>query len=103
MSSSHEVTRLLHEWANGGESALEALTPLVYAELRLCLAKMPYGSSDCYLSGKQIGSSASENMPELCRMIELQPSARPPRPSSVADFNQRLAPVAPDAGQPDPQ
>jgi RNA polymerase sigma-70 factor (ECF subfamily) len=34
MSSSHEVTRLLHEWASGGESALEALTPLVYAELR---------------------------------------------------------------------
>jgi RNA polymerase sigma factor (TIGR02999 family) len=34
MSSSHEVTRLLHEWASGGESALDALTPLVYAELR---------------------------------------------------------------------
>jgi RNA polymerase sigma factor (TIGR02999 family) len=34
MSSSHEVTRLLHEWARGDETALEALTPLVYAELR---------------------------------------------------------------------
>jgi RNA polymerase sigma factor (TIGR02999 family) len=34
MSSCHEVTRLLREWANGNESALEALTPLVYAELR---------------------------------------------------------------------
>ena len=34
MSSSHEVTRLLQEWARGGESALDALTPLVYAELR---------------------------------------------------------------------
>jgi RNA polymerase sigma factor (TIGR02999 family) len=34
MSSSHEVTRLLHEWARGDETALEALTPLVYLELR---------------------------------------------------------------------
>jgi RNA polymerase sigma factor (TIGR02999 family) len=34
MSSCHEVTRLLREWANGSQSALEALTPLVYAELR---------------------------------------------------------------------
>ena len=34
MSSSHEVSRLLQEWARGGESALDALTPLVYAELR---------------------------------------------------------------------
>jgi RNA polymerase sigma-70 factor (ECF subfamily) len=34
MSSSHEVTRLLREWTNGSQSALEALTPLVYAELR---------------------------------------------------------------------
>jgi RNA polymerase sigma-70 factor (ECF subfamily) len=34
MSSCHEVTRLLREWAKGSESALEALTPLVYAELR---------------------------------------------------------------------
>jgi hypothetical protein len=34
MSSSHEVTHLLRDWANGDQSALEALTPLVYAELR---------------------------------------------------------------------
>jgi RNA polymerase sigma-70 factor, ECF subfamily len=34
MASPHNVTRLLREWANGGQSALEALTPLVYAELR---------------------------------------------------------------------
>ena len=34
MSSSHEVSRLLQEWARGGESALDALTPLVYAKLR---------------------------------------------------------------------
>jgi RNA polymerase sigma-70 factor, ECF subfamily len=34
MSLSHEVTGLLHEWARGRASALEALTPLVYAELR---------------------------------------------------------------------
>lgn len=33
MSSSHEVTRLLHKWAEGNESALGALTPLVYVEL----------------------------------------------------------------------
>jgi RNA polymerase sigma factor (TIGR02999 family) len=34
MSSPQEVTRLLREWANGAESALDALTPIVYAELR---------------------------------------------------------------------
>lgn len=34
MSSSHEVTRLLNEWARGEESAVEELTPLVYGELR---------------------------------------------------------------------
>ena len=34
MSSCHEVTHLLREWANGDQTALEALTPLVYAELR---------------------------------------------------------------------
>jgi len=34
MPSSHEITRLLQEWANGGESALDRLTPLVYRELR---------------------------------------------------------------------
>jgi len=34
MAAPHEVTRLLREWADGSQSALEALTPLVYAELR---------------------------------------------------------------------
>ena len=34
MASPHEVTRLLKEWAKGDQPALEALTPLVYAELR---------------------------------------------------------------------
>ena len=34
MASQHELTQLLREWANGAQSALEALTPLVYAELR---------------------------------------------------------------------
>jgi RNA polymerase sigma-70 factor (ECF subfamily) len=34
MASPHDVTRLLKEWANGDQPALEALTPLVYAELR---------------------------------------------------------------------
>lgn len=32
--SSHEVTQLLRKWADGNQSALEALTPLVYTELR---------------------------------------------------------------------
>ena len=41
MSSCHEVTRLLREWAKGSESALEALTPLVYAELRRLGRKLP--------------------------------------------------------------
>src|SRR5258708_28172675 len=39
MASQHEVTRLLHEWANGAQSALDPLTPLVYAELRRLAAK----------------------------------------------------------------
>jgi RNA polymerase sigma factor (TIGR02999 family) len=34
MASPHDVTRLLKEWANGSQSALEELTPLVYNELR---------------------------------------------------------------------
>jgi RNA polymerase sigma-70 factor (ECF subfamily) len=34
MSSSHEVTRLLAQWAKGDERALDQLTPLVYSELR---------------------------------------------------------------------
>jgi RNA polymerase sigma factor (TIGR02999 family) len=33
MSSPREVTRLLLEWRDGAESALERLTPLVYDEL----------------------------------------------------------------------
>ena len=32
--SPHEVTRLLIDWSNGDESALDKLTPLVYDELR---------------------------------------------------------------------
>jgi len=34
MASPQEITRLLKEWADGTQSALEALTPLVYGELR---------------------------------------------------------------------
>ena len=33
-TQTHEVTRLLLDWRNGDEGALERLTPLVYAELR---------------------------------------------------------------------
>jgi RNA polymerase sigma factor (TIGR02999 family) len=34
VSATHDVTRLLAEWANGDQHALEELTPLVYRELR---------------------------------------------------------------------
>jgi RNA polymerase sigma factor (TIGR02999 family) len=34
MGAQPDITRLLKEWANGAPSALEALTPLVYKELR---------------------------------------------------------------------
>jgi len=34
MSAPHEVTRLLADWANGNQQALDELTPLVYKELR---------------------------------------------------------------------
>jgi RNA polymerase sigma-70 factor (ECF subfamily) len=34
MASVNEVTRLLKEWSNGNQSALDALTQLVYRELR---------------------------------------------------------------------
>jgi RNA polymerase sigma-70 factor (ECF subfamily) len=34
MSATHEVTRLLAEWARGNQNALDDLTPLVYRELR---------------------------------------------------------------------
>jgi RNA polymerase sigma-70 factor (ECF subfamily) len=34
MSATHEVSRLLAEWAKGNEQALDDLTPLVYRELR---------------------------------------------------------------------
>jgi RNA polymerase sigma-70 factor (ECF subfamily) len=34
MSATHEVSRLLTEWANGNQQALDDLTPLVYRELR---------------------------------------------------------------------
>ena len=33
-SATHDVTRLLAEWANGDEQALDKLTPVVYRELR---------------------------------------------------------------------
>jgi len=34
LTNTHEVSRLLAEWANGNQQALEDLTPLVYRELR---------------------------------------------------------------------
>jgi RNA polymerase sigma-70 factor (ECF subfamily) len=34
MSATHDVTRLLAEWAKGNRQALDDLTPLVYRELR---------------------------------------------------------------------
>ena len=34
MSGTHEITRLLGEWAKGNQQALQELTPLVYGELR---------------------------------------------------------------------
>jgi RNA polymerase sigma factor (TIGR02999 family) len=34
VSATHEVSRLLAEWANGNKQALDDLTPLVYRELR---------------------------------------------------------------------
>jgi RNA polymerase sigma-70 factor, ECF subfamily len=47
MSTTHEVTRLLAEWAKGNEQALDDLTPLVYRELRrlaaACLRKERQG------------------------------------------------------------
>ena len=47
MSSSHEVTRLLAQWANGNQQALDNLAPLVYHELRQlaasCLRKERQG------------------------------------------------------------
>src|SRR3982750_1334038 len=33
-NSTQQVTRLLVDWSNGDQSALEQLTPLVYSELR---------------------------------------------------------------------
>lgn len=33
MTSQHEITRLLADWGNGDQQALEKLTPLVYGEL----------------------------------------------------------------------
>ncbi len=38
-SASHDVTRLLNDWRNGNEQALEKLTPLVYGELRRLAAR----------------------------------------------------------------
>jgi hypothetical protein len=34
MSASEEVTRLLFEWKNGNQTAIDALTPIVYSESR---------------------------------------------------------------------
>jgi len=34
MSATHDVTRLLVQWANGDLEALDTLTPLIYGELR---------------------------------------------------------------------
>ena len=34
MTSPHEITRLLADWSNGDQQALEKLTPIVYEELR---------------------------------------------------------------------
>jgi RNA polymerase sigma factor (TIGR02999 family) len=45
MASPQEITRLLKEWANGTQSALEALTPLVYGELRRLAASYMRGES----------------------------------------------------------
>jgi len=39
LSATHEVTRLLAEWANGNPKALDDLTPLVYRELRQLAAR----------------------------------------------------------------
>jgi len=38
-SASHDVTRLLNDWRNGNQQALEKLTPLVYGELRRLAAR----------------------------------------------------------------
>lgn len=32
-STTHEITELLHAWSEGDESALDRLTPIIYAEL----------------------------------------------------------------------
>jgi len=45
MASPHEVTRLLRQWAAGDPSALDALTPIVYAELRRLAAGYLRGES----------------------------------------------------------
>ena len=34
MTSQHQITRLLADWSNGDQQALEKLTPIVYEELR---------------------------------------------------------------------
>jgi RNA polymerase sigma factor (TIGR02999 family) len=39
MSSTHDVTELLDEWAKGNQRALEELMPLVYRELRQIAAR----------------------------------------------------------------
>ena len=39
MTSQHEITRLLADWGNGDQEALEKLTPLVYGELHRLAAR----------------------------------------------------------------
>jgi RNA polymerase sigma factor (TIGR02999 family) len=39
METQHEITRLLADWSNGDQQALEKLTPLVYDELRRLAAR----------------------------------------------------------------
>jgi RNA polymerase sigma factor (TIGR02999 family) len=38
MSATHNVTKLLGQWASGNEQALQDLTPIIYKELRLLAA-----------------------------------------------------------------
>jgi len=42
ISSSHEVTQLLHAWSEGDEAALERLSPLVQREWSLTRAWLYY-------------------------------------------------------------
>jgi RNA polymerase sigma-70 factor, ECF subfamily len=46
MSETHEVTRLLAEWAKGDEDALDDLTPLVYRRLHQLAARYLWRESE---------------------------------------------------------